>query len=79
MDVESESVWLLRKFCKPLIQNTSSNDYFSLSIQIFLFSELIKEKKIKWLSYSITIRISPELTASPASTNISFTTPSSSA
>lgn len=79
MDVESESVWLLRKFCKPLIQNTSSNDYFSLSIQIFLFSELIKEKKIKWLSYSITIKISPELTASPASTKISFTTPSSSA
>lgn len=46
MDVESESVWLLRKFCKPLIQNTSSNDYFSLSVQIFLFSELIKEKKL---------------------------------
>lgn len=46
MDVKSESIWLLKKFCKPLIQNTSSNDYFSLSIQIFLFSELIKEKKL---------------------------------
>ena len=29
MDVKSESIWLLRKFCKPLIQNTSSNKIIS--------------------------------------------------